>query len=309
MHQVLTNVEARFQTKIGYVYALIGNFGICLMALLIKLIPNVPTGQTIFFRSFILVTMNFSLMKQYNIESYSNKAEINRQLHLRGIVGIFGLGSFFYGIALLPISEGIVLNLTSPVLTGIIAKFVLGEKYEISQFITAVLCLIGVVLVVKPSFLFVIDENLNIKYDDYKYRQIGTISMLLSALCMSTVSVMIRKIGSKCSTITISQYNGFYGVVMSSILMIFQGQKSLILNELLLLICIGCAACFIQLCITRAFLFEKAGKVSIMNYTQIVISMIIDFFLMDFVPDTYGIIGSLLISSSIIALIKNNFYK
>ena len=70
---------------------------------------------------------------------------------------------------------------------------------------------------------------------------------------------------------------------------------------------IGVAAVVIQSCIIRAFSFENAGKIAMMNYSQIVTSMMIDFFIFDFIPDGYSILGGILVSSSIIVLIKRTF--
>jgi len=121
------------KNQMGYIYAMISVLTNCIGGLLIKSISQVPSFQVTFYRSLYLTMINTSLMKSYNVEYYADTAPINRQLQFRGCVGFFGVATHFYGIVLLPLSEGTVLTLTAPVITGILAKFILNESYDLMQ--------------------------------------------------------------------------------------------------------------------------------------------------------------------------------
>jgi len=161
----------------------------------------------------------------------------------------------------------------------------------------------------KPDAFFTKDAFDTKKYSEYPHRFVGTVACLAGAFMTSLVTVMIRKLGGKCNTLTISQYNGMYGLLLSPAFMIFQDVKNLRSHEFVTLFMMGMFGWLGQICNTRACLFEKAGKVSIVSYSQIVITMLIDFFLFGFVPDGYSVLGSLLVSSSVLSLIHANFRK
>ena len=304
--QIFERLEARLQSKMGLVYGLLSNILSCMVGLLTKKIPQIPSSQILVFRSLFIIFANYTLMTHYDIKIYSDDNKINKQLNFRGFIGFIGNLLWFCGIMLLPLSEGTTLVLTCPIITGILARIFLKESYGLCQVVTTLLSFIGILLVTKPTFLFNQDANFDINYIEYKYKDIGAIFCLLCAFFQASVSVMIRSLGSKCHTFTISHYNGFYGGIFSPLcLILFQGVKSVSFMEFIIIFGISIVGWAKQITFTRSCLFEKASKVAVLQYTQIIGSLIIDYFAFNFVPDIISIFGMLLVGSSIFSIWNN----
>jgi len=131
--------ENKMQNQMGYIYSLCACLTFYINGVLIKSIQNVPSSQMVFFRSMWLMLINSTAMRHYGIKFYAESATLNRQLHFRGIIGICSLAAFMYGIILIPLSEGMVLRLTSPAITGVLARFLLNEPYEKIQGVTTIM--------------------------------------------------------------------------------------------------------------------------------------------------------------------------
>jgi len=164
-------------------------------------------------------------------------------------------------------------------------------------------------LIIKPEFLFSNDESLAMQYQEYPIRFKGIFVMISTALLQAVVVIMMRKLGSKCHTMTISQYNGIYGMMFAPFFMFFQGVKSIGVKEMLGLVALGVFGWLGQVSATRSMLFEKAGKVSVIRYSQILVTLLIDYFILGFTPDAYSLFGSLMIPSSVFSLVFDNSKK
>ena len=79
---------------------------------------------------------------------------VRKLLVLRGSSGSVGLALFYYGLTVLSLSDAIVIFFIGPTLTAILAHLVLKETLDAIDIISSVSCLLGVVLVARPNFIF-----------------------------------------------------------------------------------------------------------------------------------------------------------
>ena len=93
-------------------------------------------------------------------------------------MGCITVGLVFNSFPLMPYSEGQVLFMTGPAIAGVLAIFVLGEKYTFELFCIVLLNLAGVIFIIKPEFLFK-GEEVN---EEYPNKNVGATLMLLAAL-------------------------------------------------------------------------------------------------------------------------------
>ena len=64
-------------------------------------------------------------------------------LIFRGLCGVGFMATYYYSLAVLPMSDAVVLTYTSPVLTALAASLVLGETWHSLDFLGSALCLTG----------------------------------------------------------------------------------------------------------------------------------------------------------------------
>jgi len=201
----------------------------------------------------------------------------------------------------MPLSEAVVLFLIYPVITSVLASVMLGEVYEMYQLFNTAMCLMGVILVVKPPYFFpdqVVLEN--------PQQTLGLICCFINAFVTSMVIIFIRKLGGVVNPFTTTHYFGFFGAIFSPIVMIICGVVSVGWNELFNILMVGFLGYMGQVFVSRAYIYEKAARLAVMGYSQVFFSYIFDILILGFVPNVYSVIGSLCISSSVVFMIYSN---
>ena len=70
-------------------------------------------------------------------------AGLNKLLQFRAITGTIGIGLTYYSLSILPLSDATVLSQVYPVMTEILAVFILHEKHKSRQLVLALVCIVG----------------------------------------------------------------------------------------------------------------------------------------------------------------------
>ena len=142
-------------------------------------------------------------------------------LIIRGLVGSAAVITAYFSIKYLDVSDVETLTNSSVIITAIFSRLFLNEKLTISHILSLVLTLVGVVFIVRPSFLFGIEHDLesffhvnlttqshetnsnqthfSLEIKDHVNRKffesvIGVSLALSSAIGMSIAQVTIRKL-------------------------------------------------------------------------------------------------------------------
>lgn len=90
----------------------------------------------------------------------------------------------------------LVVFFLGPAFTAILAAIVLGEAFTLFDGICSVICLIGVILVSKPQFLFgQTDESNNTQATNDWIRLLAIFCALLGAFMSAVAYVIVRKVG------------------------------------------------------------------------------------------------------------------
>ena len=215
----------------------------------------------------------------------------------RGIFGFSALLLFFYTITHIPLGVAITLNKTSPLFVAILAFFILHERLTPVGIFALVIGFFGVILITKPTGVGVGLPHL-----------LGLIGGFLAAAAYTT----IRKIKHIYDSRVIVLSFMTTGVLIPIVLFItaeFYAPANLDfllvpfimpanLHTWLLLSIIGVTATLSQWLLTKAYGTTNAGLVGIASYTVIPFSIFFGVLLGDAFPDTYTLIGILLIVAS-----------
>ena len=82
-------------------------------------------------------------------------SRVNRPwLVLRGIFGAMANACAWIAIRYLPLGDANTIMFTSPSFTGLLAFVILGQEWQLRDTLLTATCLVGVVLVVRPNFIF-----------------------------------------------------------------------------------------------------------------------------------------------------------
>ena len=122
---------------------------------------------------------------------------VRRWLWVRGGMGAVAVICFFYAIQHMPLPDAVTLQFTTPPFAAAFAVFLAGEKWMILDMIGAVVCLLGVMLIAHPSWLFgsTSDEDTNAEGND----MVAIAVALLGAAFAGLAYMSVRKIGHSAS--------------------------------------------------------------------------------------------------------------
>lgn len=201
-------------------------------------------------------------------------------MHLwRALVGLAAMYGFFYAIAHLPLSNAMVFTYSSPVFIPLVAWLFLKERITPPMIIAALVGLVGVILVAKPS-----TEMFN------WLSVVGISSSFFAAMAFVTV----RALTTTEPATRIVFYFCLIATVVSAIPMYWH-WRVLTQQELIYLVGAGSLATFSQISLSKAYSYAPAGKIGPANYLAIIFAGIWAWILWGEVPDHTALAGMLLI--------------
>lgn len=255
------------------------------MQIIVKLLPNIPLMEKVFFRNFISLIISFIILKKNNL-SYFGSKENRKHLFFRYLFGFTGIILFFYATTQMLAADAAILNKLSPVIVIILAHCFLKERVNKIKVIVLLISVIGALFVIKPQF------NSSI---------IPALAGFISAILSGTAYIFITIIGDKESIYT----TVFYFSLLSSISCIPFFAVSFVVPdyyELFMLLLLGTLAAFGQIALTSAYNGCEASEVAIYDYSNIIFSSLLGYLFLSEIPDILSILGGFLILSASLML-------
>jgi drug/metabolite transporter (DMT)-like permease len=139
---------------VGIILIMLGSFSFSCMFLFVKLLQGRANSFVLgFYRA--LVEIPIALWLCYT-DSENPLGPPHRRgwLWVRGGVGAAAVLCFFYAIQHLPLPDAVTLQFTTPPFAAAFAVCVAGEPWLLIDRMGAVVCLLGVMLIAHPSWLF-----------------------------------------------------------------------------------------------------------------------------------------------------------
>ena len=152
---------------------------------------------------------------------------------------------------------------------------------------------IGSLFIIKPTF-----ANANL---------VASLAGLCGGIAAGAAYSMVRVLGQrKCSGSLIIFFFSAFSCLTTLPLMILNFEP-ISAMQLLYLLLAGAAATSGQFCITAAYFHAPAREISVYDYSQIIFTAIIGFFLFGQVPDAYSIFGYVVIlAMAVVMFLYNN---
>jgi drug/metabolite transporter (DMT)-like permease len=294
---IRTTVPAAPAARIplGIRYMAAGAFFFSLMSLLVKVAgERLPSQQIVLARAAIRRVVTYGALRHAGVSPWGSE---RRLLVARGMVGFVGLSGFYYAVVKLPLADATVIQYTNPIFAALIAVPVLGERLRLREAASVLVCLVGVVLVMRPGFLLgsVLPGGLD---------PVAVGVGLVGALGSGAAYVFVRKLGATEPPLVIIFYFALVSVLAALPLGLFGALWPTPL-EWLVLLGVGVTTQLGQLSITRGLALERAGRATGVGYLQIVFAAVWGALFFAELPDAGTVLGAALIVGGTLAMTRS----
>lgn len=201
---------------------------------------------------------------------------------LRSILSVVGMGSAFYALTVLPITEVYAIIFAMPLLITVLAVPILGETIRLQRGLAVIVGLVGVLIVLRPG---VADFTL------------GHLAALVTAFTGAFSSLIVRKLGKSERTAVLVLYPMLANVLIMAALLpsVYVPTDLLSLASMAV---IGGLALTGQFLLVSAYRRAPAAVVAPIQYSQIVWATIYGWLVFQDLPDRWVVIGACIIISS-----------
>jgi drug/metabolite transporter (DMT)-like permease len=275
-------------------YMAAGALAFSIMSLLVKVAgQRLPSQQVVMVRAVITFVLSVWAVRHAGVSLWGARSK-RHLLIFRGIVGFLALSCFYHSIVHLPLADATVIQYMNPVFAGLMAGPLLGERLRRREVLSVAVSLVGVLLVMRPSFLFGHAAAL-----DPVTVGIG----LFGAACSATAYVTVRKLGATEHPSVIVFYFALVSV-FAAVPTALPGAVWPTPGEWLVLVGVGVSTQLGQMSITHGLRLERAGRATATGYLQIVFAALWGILFFAELPDWGTFLGAALIIGSTLALAR-----
>ena len=272
----------------GVLYMVLSALGFSVMAVLVKLAsPRLPTGEIVLARAVMTLAISYVMVKRAGISPWGNE---RGRLVLRGLLGFAALACYYVALAKLPLADATTLHFTQPLVTSLLAWWLLGERVGWAAAVAIACGLGGVLLVVHPGVPLASGAD-----------AAGVVVGLASAAFSSIAYVTVRQLAKTEHALVIV----FYFPLIATPLAIpwaaydFVWPSAL---DWLLLAGIGVTTQLGQVFLTKGLMIERAGRATSVGYIQICFAVVWQLVIFGQTPGLGTLLGAALIIAGTLAV-------
>ncbi len=265
------------------------------MAALLKAAEGVPAGELAFFRSFfaIIPVVTFLAWRGQLVTGVKTKYPLR---HLaRGLAGTGGMMFGFYALTQLPFAEATTLNYATPLIIVVISALFLDETVRLYRWSAVILGLVGVIIISWPR-LTLLSSGVDQK------AAIGVGSAMLACLFAAIAMVQVRKLVHTEQSATIVFYFSLSSTAIALCTLPFGWVMPSPL-QLGYLITAGICGGIAQILLTESYRHADMSVVAPFEYTSLIFSIAIGFFVFKDMPTWHVLVGGLIVVGSALFVI------
>lgn len=281
---------------LGARYMILSALGFAVMGACVKLVSarGIPVLEIVAARALVSALISYIDVKRKGISVWGKRKGL---LCARGLAGALALVCVYYALVNIPFAEATMLQYLHPMFTAILAIFFLKERLQKSTLLCIVLSFIGLLIIVRPSFLF---GGLHADYPT-----LAIVAAIAGAFGSAVAYVLVRKLNETEDTSVIIFYFPIIALPFSVILL---GDDFVMPQgwSWLLLLGVGIATQVGQVGLTKAMKTETASKATSFSYLQVVFAALLGWFVFSEAPVIWTWIGGGLI---ILGAFLNVFLK
>lgn len=264
----------------GIILIILSAFCFALMSMFVRLAGDVPSVQKSFFRNAVAVVFAAVVLLREKSRPPLTKESLI-YLILRAFFGTLGILCNFYAVDRLVLADASILNKMSPFFAILCSLAVLKEKITPVRMMIVLGAFAGSLFVIKPSF-----QNASL---------FPAVIGLLGGLGAGIAYTMVRKLGQLGvkGPFIVFFFSAFSCLVTLPYL-IFD-YHPMTAAQVAYLLLAGLSATGGQFTITAAYIYAPAREISVYDYSQIIFSSLLGFFVFGQTPDVWSFIGYVLI--------------
>jgi len=184
---------------------------------------------------------------------------------------------FFSAVKSIPVAEAISVTFVAPLAVVLLAWPLLGERITWFRMAAVIVGFSGVLIVIRPgSAVF----------------QWASLLLLCSAMCYAIYQILIRRLAGIDAPATSIFYSVLLGAIIMSIWLPFVWKMPTNWIDWALLCSLGVFGALGHYCVAKAMTYASANFVAPFNYTQMIGSVIVGYFMFAEVPDFYTWLGT-----------------
>lgn len=250
------------------------------MSTFVRLAGELPVFEKAFFRNFVASIIAAFLVWKNHVPLRVGKGN-GRYVFLRCVFGTCGLVFNFYAIDRLNLADANMLNKLSPFFSIIFSYFLLKERVKPVQILAVIGAFLGALLIIKPG--------------GGSLQSFPALVGFLGGMGAGAAYTCVRKATGNGTPgpIIVLYFSCFSCLLMMPLIAMDFVIPSW--NQFIMLLLCGVCGAGGQFAITAAYTFAPAKEISVYDYSQVVFSAIIGFFLFDQLPDGWSFLGYVLI--------------
>ena len=287
-----TKQAAGAQLYKGIFFIILSSFCFAVMNLFVSMAGDVPAMQKSFFRNIVSALFAF-LMIVKNGEKPGIRDRKNLPDYiLRSLFGTLGIICNFYAVSHLNLADASMLNKMSPFFTLLFSMLILGETATLFQIACVAGAFVGSLFIIKPAF--------------------GSMALfpslvgLCGGMAAGAAYTMLRKL-------RLAWEPGPMIILFFSVFSCVFCLPSMLLNyapmsgrQLGMLLLAGLFASGGQFSITAAYSYAPANQISVYDYSMMIFSTLLGFFVLGQVPDALSFIGYFVICAMAVLMFLYN---
>ncbi len=278
----------------GIYFMLLAALGFSIMGGFAKqLRDSFSAAQLVFYRNLVgFLVLSISLIR-FPVHQSGGKLGL---LIFRGIMGTLALYSLLFLILHIPLGTAMTYNTTNTFYIALMSFFLLKERLHTLGWICIVAGFAGILLIYRPS----VDFN-------WSYHLIGILHGIFSAFAYLSIGRLNKYYDSRIIVLSFL-LSGLFIPLLSWVIgglfsipndpLFFTSFKLPEGRDWFYILGLGVFALLGQYFVTKAYSNDKAGIISAVGYSNIILGVAIGIVLGDQFPDLLGIIGVLIVISS-----------
>lgn len=254
-----------------------------------------PAGETVFFRSFVALVpvLAWALWRGRVVETLLTA---NLRGHFwRGAIGATAMVLSFAALGLMPLPEVIAISFAAPILTVVLAVFLLGETVRLYRWTAVLVGLVGVGVMVWPR-LTLIGNGVD------SAATFGALLMLIAAFLMALAQIHVRWLARTEPTLAIV----FWFHVSCSLLAILTAPFGWVWPEpsvWVLLVTAGITGGIAQIIMTESYRHADASTLAPFDYTTMLWGLLIGWFVFDEAAGATVLVGAAIVIAAGLAIV------
>jgi drug/metabolite transporter (DMT)-like permease len=233
----------------------------------------------------------------------------------RGLAGAISLLAAYFSIQMINFADTIAIRYCSPIFTVLLAHMFLKEKLNVSHLISLILVLLGLLCLVRPSFIFQQFGQQPIVERSFEFI-FGTVLAFVCALSASSTFIFIKQLISSRNSvhfIVVIFYFASIGFLLSIPISIvlhattfsyshYYVTRSYILPDIGVALLAGFVSFVGQVCFNLAITNENTNRISCLKTIDIATAFLIEYVFLNVTPHWLNLLGASFIFSSVIVM-------